>query len=178
MLKGRVHSVLIALFAGLFVVTLAPDSLLAQDTTNTFIRNAIYVEGLGQGVLYSVNYDHLFTRHVDLRVGFTSWSIDLIPSVGRSYFTGVPLMVNYIVGGHINHIETGIGAIVGFTSWHRQLFGGSQFNPGSSAVLGTATIAYRGETPGGGPMVRLAFTPFFTFKRIVPYAGISLGYCF
>lgn len=179
-MKRGIHPTLVALLIGVLTIAAAPDSLLAQDTTSSFPRNAIYVEGLGQGLLYSVNYDHLFTRHWDFRVGFASWAITpfFFFSSGKTKFTGVPLLVNYIVGGSVNHLELGIGAVVGFTSTRGRLWWGSDYSSSGSAFLGTATIAYRGETPGGGPMVRLAFTPFFTFKRIEPYGGISLGFCF
>jgi hypothetical protein len=158
-----------------------PHPLLAQDSSNNFSRNAIYVEGLGQGVAYSVNYDYRIIRQVSIRAGFTFGSI---PPPIRSFsdnssFTGFPLMVNMIIGGKVHHLETGIGAVVGINSTHwRWELGPESYTSRERVLAGTATIAYRVQSDNGGLLMRMAFTPFFSFKEFVPFAGISLGYAF
>ena len=47
-----------------------------EAMSQSFSSDALYVEALGQGVLYSVNYDHRFAEHVGVRFGATyfTWS--------------------------------------------------------------------------------------------------------
>jgi hypothetical protein len=52
--------------------------LLAQDKVSSYNRNAIYVEGLGSGIAYSINYEYRITERIGLRAGFSSWSTTLI----------------------------------------------------------------------------------------------------
>jgi len=158
-----------------------PRSLLAQDTVSNFSRNAIYVEGLGQGVMWSINYEYRTIREVSLRAGFT---LESVPPPIRSFsdnstFTGFPLLVNFIVGGKVHHLEAGIGAVVGINSTHwRSDLGSEYYSSHERVFVGTATLAYRVQSDKGGLLMRMAFTPFFTFKEFVPFVGISLGYAF
>src|SRR5437870_2209495 len=58
---------------------LAIASVRAQDTATTRASryrapNAVYVEALGNGGLYSFNYDRRLNNRVSLRGGFTRWT--------------------------------------------------------------------------------------------------------
>lgn len=156
-----------------------PHNLLAQNKISNYSRNAVYIEGLGSGIAYSINYEYRITEQIGLRAGFSFWSTTpIFFSSGKSTFTEFPLMVNYFVGHHRDNLELGLGMVIGFSSTKGKLFWGKNFNSKDNFSIGTATIGYRMEPNDGGFMFRVAFTPFFTFKNIWPSGGISLGYAF
>lgn len=140
----------------------------AQETATA--PHAIYLEVLGNGVLYSLNYERRFTPHISGRVGFMytraesegSFSDDLAQANVRSSGSVwlVPLMINYLSGQGNNHFEAGVGVLLG------------------SAELGTATLGYRYQRPDGGFVFRAGFTPVFNREFFLPWFGISVGRSF
>ena len=90
-----------------------PSSLQAQEVDPPLAHHALYAEFLGQGELYSINYDHRLGRHWSFRAGFTQWTL---PSIfifmdGEIGFAVFPLMVNYLIGGKDAYFEIGVGAV-------------------------------------------------------------------
>jgi len=153
----------------------------AQEEPTPFSRSAIYVEGLGQGILYSVNYDYRFTPHFGVRAGFTSWSLPIFAvfSVGELSFTGFPITVNYLSGDRTSHLELGIGIVPArFTMQGQEIFFGTEYEGEGSTVLGTATLGYRAQPRDGGFVFRIGLTPLFTFKKAILTGGLSLGVAF
>lgn len=76
-------------------------------------KNSVYLEGLGNGILYSVNYDHLFSMKknpkigVGARIGISHASIPWI--FGTTFtFTTLPLET-YFSYGIKNCLELGLG---------------------------------------------------------------------
>jgi len=152
----------------------------AQEEATRFSRNAIYVEVLGQGILYSVNYDHRFTPHIGLRAGFTTWVLDLV-IIPEMRFTGFPIMINYLTGEGTSHLELGIGVIpMILSSPERENFLGLFHveERTMTTVLATATVGYRAQPQDGGFVFRIGLTPFFTFKGAALSGGLSLGFAF
>ncbi len=154
----------------------------AQQEEPRFTQNCVYLELLGQGILYSVNFDHRFTPSVSVRIGFTSWSFPtfFVLGGGRIDFLGVPLMVNYLSGEGRSHLELGCGIVLCRASMSETWLWGEPVGVGTEAakVLGTATIGYRYQPRTKGLMVKVAFTPLFSSKRVLPMGGISLGFAF
>jgi len=153
----------------------------AQEELAPFSKSAIYVELLGQGLLYSVNYDYRFTPHFGVRAGFTSWSIPTfaVISVGELSLTGFPITVNYLSGDGTSHLELGIGIVpMTFTMQGQDIFFGTQYEGEGSTVLGTATLGYRAQPRDGGFVFRIGFTPLFNLKKVFPLGGLSLGVAF
>ena len=144
-----------------------------------FAHNAIYVELLGQGLLYSINYDFRFSDHVSLRAGFSSWSIPAVPFFPSSdlSFTGFPVMLNYLSGTGDSHLELGIGFIPA-TASVSGTFLGENLSGGSTLIIGTGTIGFRLQPREGGFVFRVGFTPFITSDGIKPSIGLSLGSAF
>lgn len=149
----------------------AAPTLAAQQAVTA--PNAVYVELLGNGLLYTLNYDRLFTPHVSGRVGLM-----LLAAGNGESAAGVlatPLMVNYLVGEGNSHFEAGAGIL---------LINGAVDNVGTaedegfSGSVGTATLGYRYQRPGGGFIFRIGVTPFFGLSGGAPWAGISFGYGF
>lgn len=147
-------------------------SLFAQykEAVPTYSRTAsqIYVEGLGSGVLYSINYDkRLFPQ--DDGLGFR---------IGVSKFGGgsdgvftVPIQINYLAGSNGRYFEAGAGIV----------YGGNNAGDGKD-VVGSIVLGYRRQPFNKkGITWRFAFTPFITFDPelpFLPWIGASIGYRF
>ncbi len=58
-------------------------------------RNAIYLEALGVGGFYSINYERFIDDNYTLRIGYSSWTVKALTTQS---FTGVPIMLNYLYG--------------------------------------------------------------------------------
>jgi hypothetical protein len=137
-------------------------------------RNAFYVELLGNGLIYSMNYDRLFTDQLSGRVGlmFLGAADD---EGGSAAVAATPLMVNYLFGRGNSHFEAGAGLLV--------ISGAVDEVPGEedeafSGAIGTGTLGYRYQRPGGGFVFRVGLTPFFSTQAFGPWFGISFGYGF
>jgi hypothetical protein len=132
-------------------------------------RNAVFVEGLGSGGLYSLNYERTVGA-VGLRGGL---SYAIIGS--RQSLFGAPVTAVYLLGKNQVRVEMGAGVTLfhgtdGPTSW---------WTYGATAILG---LRY---TSPSGVLFRLTFTPVFvradrsggTFA-VGPWGGASAGYAF
>ena len=157
----------------LLALAASAGSAAAQDRVMPSAPNAVYVELLGNGLLYSLNYDRLLTPNIAARVGVTGLAA-ASDSAAAGVF-GTPLMVSYLFGRGNSHLETGVGVLL--------VAGGVENVEGFedesfSGAIGTATIGYRYQRPGGGFVFRAGVTPFFNTNGIGPWVGLSLGYGF
>lgn len=160
------YSKVALLFLFLLLWSATSDAQTPKDSTDSFCRDAVYIELAGAGGLYSLNFDYRITREAGFRVGLTSWS-DL---------TGLPVTANYLINWHAHHIEIGIGGIVGLATLGGQSFvSGGQSTP---QVIGTGTIGYRYQPDDGGFVFRIDYTPFLQPKLFYSWAGVSFGYAF
>ena len=149
--------------AVILVVLLASVPARAQSTAGTtahFDQNAAYVEALGVGGLYSINYDRRITRELGFRAGFTTWSL----------ITGFPVMANLLLGSNPDYVEIWFGALIGFTTPEGKPFFSSYANPGPGMWVGT--LGFRYQPDSGGIVFRVDFTPLFWNGGIV--AGIAV----
>ncbi|MDP9037607.1 MAG: hypothetical protein M3O50_22650 [Myxococcota bacterium] len=145
-------------------------------------NNAVYVEGLGPALLYSINYDRTFGV-VSGRVGFEYISIGSTSPNGSSAsvtFLGIPITASYLGIGSLRHMfEVGGGASIYY-------FGGSvntlSNRTSGSAVtaVGTVLAGYRYQPPGGGFFLRAGLSPIFIFATgtILPWPYLALGATF
>lgn len=152
---------------------LSADSTKTKFSIHTEKRaQNVFVELLGQGLLFSANYD---TRFSNKRNGIGGRAgIGYISADGSSIIT-VPVSLNYLLGNGKNFFEVGLGATyVGVESDQIGLF-----DEDDSAVIGTMSFMYRLQPVGSGFSFRGGLTPVFTSEGFIPYyAGISLGYTF
>lgn len=165
-MRKMVMSALVALLAW-------TGSAEAQSRPLPAAPNAVYLELLGNGLFYSLNYDRLLTPNVAARVGLSGFG-----AATDSASAGViatPLMVSYLFGQGNSHFETGVGLLLAAGGVENvEGFEDESFN----GAIGTATIGYRYQRPGGGFVFRAGVTPMFDTSGIAPWFGLSLGYGF
>lgn len=143
---------------------------LAQSSTSP---NSVYFELLGNGLLYSLNYDRMITESFGARVGMS-----YIAPVGAAVFT-FPIMVHYLVGSGNSKLELGFGAcLVSQPDNSSFSFKGSDKDFAGSGALGTMIAGYRYQKADQGFVFRAGFTPFFGEIGFQASFGISAGYGF
>src|SRR5437764_9374142 len=130
---------LIALIACLAVLPLAARADLDVTGPRT-ARNTVYLELLGNALVYSLNYERFVTNDLNLRVGIEYFGISAASggSSGSANLAVFPLTVSWLglsKGPHA--FELGIGVDVAYASASTSSTGGSSFNSGTS-VAGTA----------------------------------------
>jgi hypothetical protein len=177
----------VKVIAVLTFVMLLSGAAMAQSPTSP---NSVYLEFLGNGLFYSINYDHLFTESFGGRVGAsyiaTWWS-----SAGT-----FPLMAYYLNGSGNHKLELGLGACVILQTENQGVsFWDEDEEIEGSGVLGTATVGYRYQRAERGIVFRVGLTPFlgkFVKETLLPslhydrqdvyrfrfFGGISVGYAF
>ncbi len=164
------------LLTALSLLFICPGTSWAQEGKKA--SNSIYLELLGNGAVYSLNYDRMFSNSVSGRIGIMSVpvdeaTLDVDEDDVKVDLTTLPIMINYLKGG--NHkLEIGGGVILVFVSADIKEVGSVE----GSGVLGTATLGYRYQPRAGGFNFRIGFTPIFDQGGFSPWAGLSLGYSF
>jgi hypothetical protein len=111
--------------------------------------NSVYAEGLGAGLLYSINYERLVTEDIGVRAGFGYWSVSSSASSDGTTATSsasaltIPITVSYLgVRGRKSALEVGGGLTVLHLSGSSSGFGVSS-NGSDTSALGVAMIGYR-----------------------------------
>ncbi len=181
MSTGLAANFRLSVFSVMVLSMCIPPRVRASEPDSTYSHNAIFVEGLGSGLLYSINYDLRITRDFSVRVGFTSYSIPelLVLGAGAIHYTGFPVTASYLYGSGASHLELGLGLVPGYSSFSGgELFSGKSATGTTGTLWGTAFVGYRLQPPEGGFFFRLGFTPLFTFKKLLPWGGVSIGAAF
>jgi hypothetical protein len=165
----------------LFMITLlAGGNLGLAQVDAPHAANAVYLELFGNGGLYSLNYEHIVADHLALRVGYASWSGNMLfgPSA-ETRFEGVPVSASYLFGSNSERLlEIGGGVTFG----HHENSGGD-----NSFRSLTAVVMYRNQPVGRGYLFRVGVTPFYSLDSgegaypdpgFTMSAGVSFGYRF
>jgi hypothetical protein len=158
---------------------------LAQPEAAPVSRNAVFFELLGNGGLYSFNYERMLTESLGLRVGFATWdSSDFwFEGTPSDRYTTVPVTVSYLLGRGERKLELGGGVTFGRGRFDRS----SNFEKDFSFRTLTAIVGYRSHPPGRGYLFRAGVTPFYSWddeEEAYPdpgftfSAGVSFGYRF
>jgi hypothetical protein len=181
--------VVLSIFCGLAYVT--PAS--AQERTAV---NSVFAEGLGPGLLYSLNYERTLENDFGLRLGVSYMSFGASVSGGSgtldtasvSWFS-VPLVASYLgIASGNNVLELGLGGIFTHASGNAS-GGGISATGAGNALWGTAVIGYRRQPVHGGFMFRVGMSALigeglgFDAKDpgkigVVPWPYLSLGSTF
>ncbi len=152
-------------------------------------NNAVYAEGLGPGLYYSINYDRSFGDFA-ARVGFGYLSVSASSSSGgteqtaSASFFSIPITLSYLgIGSKRNMLELGAGATILHVG-----AGGSGFDTSSSnsanasatMVLPVGMVGYRFQPPGGGFVLRAGISPVLagSIIPVLPLPYLALGGAF
>jgi len=147
-----------------------------QDTVAPARDNAAYVELLGSGGLYSVNYERALTPSVRVRVGAAAWTAESFWSDAKTRLRTFPLMLHVVPGRGSHRLEAGIGVLPGYRD--------HDFGASGGFVSLIASVGYRYEPPQRRFIFRTGFTPFYGFGEpsiaypdtgFLPSLGLSFG---
>jgi hypothetical protein len=112
--------------------------------------NSIYLEGLGAGLFYSLNYERRFIDDLGVRVGFgyVSMSAEAGGDSSSAGFLTIPITVSYLgVRGASSGLEVGGGATLIYAS-SRVDSGGLAASGSGMGAWGTAMVGYRYHPAG------------------------------
>lgn len=161
----------------------APGSAQTDDVPAA--PNTVYLELLGSGLLYSVNFDRIVLPSLAMRAGLMYADVSGVTINIEGSDTPSPN----------NTLSLGLAALGGSYLYrdppHRIEYGGTLLVGGSkldAAVSGTETdvlmglsgiVAYRYQPPEGGLFFRVAYTPIVLAGAVVPaWGGVSIGWSF
>jgi len=172
------------LFGSLIAFLAAGSLCFAQAPEAPAGRNAVFFELLGNGGLYSLNYERMLTDHLGLRIGYAAWNSPLLfeGSPPDRYRT-LPVSASYLLGAGERKLELGGGVTLGRGTLDRSFDTRRDFSFRSL----TAIVGYRSQPRQRGYLFRAGVTPFYSFdKGEEAYpdpgfsfsAGVSFGYRF
>jgi hypothetical protein len=156
------------------------------------LAQAVFLELLGNGGVYSVNYDRRFTKGRrdgwGARAGFGYLNIsagDSVINPQNVNLLAIPLDINYIFGNRKGALQLGFGLTYisarslgrAYTFDNLDIIGGETFNYQSNGFIALLNISYITRAFGNGFMFRTALTPII-YPAIYPGIGISFGYNF
>ncbi|MEZ4910153.1 MAG: hypothetical protein R2774_04750 [Saprospiraceae bacterium] len=156
------------------VMLFSPSQIEAQRSRTSSVavsnfegpRNTFFVELLGNGLIFSANYDIRLVNKFGARFG-----LGYIGADGSGILT-IPVMGNFLLGNNGKYFEVGGG--ICYLSGTGEVF---DFDD-NSAVLGTLSFMYRSQPINGGFMWKIGLTPLFNSTGFVPYwGGLGIGYC-
>ena len=141
---------------------------------NTFKKNDIYFEFLGNGIGASVNYERQLMDKAGLGV-----------RLGIGYFSGdekfrvsIPVGLDYLISlrNDKSFINAGLGATwsgaTGLKTAKQEALTGRDLNEHIWSFV--PSIGYRHHTKSNY-MLRISLTPIINKYRFFPFAGISIG---
>ncbi len=138
-----------------------------NDTLNLsnsqMAKNFIFAEVGGNGLLLSINYEHLIKENIGIRIG-----------AGTAGYSGLtlPIMLNYYFFEKPK-LELGIGLLSISKMLSNDLIG-------EEGTLISFTLGLKSYKKNGGFLFRLSFTPFYNLSKsnFVLYGGLSVGWAF
>jgi hypothetical protein len=134
------------------------------------------VELLGNGFLYSVNYERFIGNWTTIRAGGMILTLTGNTADGDKVDVGValfPVMLNYLIGSGNHHLEFGGGPLFIYVTAQSDIFEDIH----AFGVRATARVGYVYLRPQGGWNFRIAYTPLLT-DTISHSAGVAVGYAF
>ncbi len=160
------------------VVAAAPQASAGPD-------NQVFLELLGNGLLYSLNYERFLTawnQRFGVRGGasFITYKISSANGAGNLVLASVPIVASWYGGSSAHKLQLGLGAsalyVSAATDATGQKFSGSEEGLGIAA---TAVVGYRYLPRDGGFTFGIGFTPLLRSGRgFLPWGGASGGVAF
>jgi hypothetical protein len=155
------------LISSLFISSFCLSQELKPDLKFT-TRNNVNIEALGNGRLYSLNYERLLINRNRTK-SFIRGGFGITNAL---YF---PIMYNHLFSRNNNHIELGIGITAGWSIITR--YGMSEY----FRFLGNFNIGYRFQKSDGKFLFKAFLAPSVdlpNYSSIEISIGLSIGYCF
>jgi len=144
----------------------AEDHPAAPDSTDCF-----YFECLGNGMLGSLNYEHMTAKGLALRIGG-------VPFGGGG---SALAMIGFRNGKRWLHLDGGVGVlfVFGASEMRHALdeLSGMSFRGDAPLIVPTAALGLRIQPQRGGFLLRLTFTPIMGKggQSFLPWVGLSIG---
>jgi hypothetical protein len=164
----------------------APSPLPPPEVEERTANNALYVELLGAGLFYSINYDRTFGDFAArVGVGYFSVSAYDYSSDGsrrdaHASFLSIPLSVTYVglASRNKTHIfELGIGLTILHAGAGANSFYVDDQRDSRTIVIGTGTLGYRLQPADGGFFLRAGINPLLGYG-FIPWPYVGLGATF
>ena len=158
-------------------VYVAPPPPGAQERT---ANNGLYIEGLGPGLFYSLDYDRAISDlAVRVGVGYVSLGASAGDSSAKASLLTVPVTLSYIGLGSKKHMfEVGAGVTVIHAAAGTSTLRYDSGSESATKVWGTAVLGYRLQPPDGGFMLRTGLSPIIGSGFFLPWPYIALGATF
>ncbi len=131
------------------IVLFLTTSFLYSQETYKKSTSGIYIELLGNGYVWTGNYEFKVIQNTRMRFGLGYSTLPLV-FVDPAKLLAFPVMLNYITGNGDHHFEFGSG----FTGMILNILDDSNLNIDLSVVVG-----YRYQKPGKGIIFRAGLTP-------------------
>jgi hypothetical protein len=159
-------------------VPVTPAEVVAPRTAS----NVVFAELLGNGLLYSVNYERIIDRwNLGLRAGVSYFTYP-VSSYGRSgnlTIVTFPLVASYYIGTPQHKLQLGLGATILYTGVSSDSTGTKFESERSGAgISATAVIGYRYLPLDRGFTFGAGFTPLLRPTSFLPWGGAEAGYIF
>ncbi|MEX0845545.1 MAG: hypothetical protein WD022_09685 [Balneolaceae bacterium] len=127
------------------------------------LRNAIYVELIGTGYIYTFNYERVISKDLHLRIG--AMYFGLRKNSGRIQTYNFPIVVNKTYGQRRGKLEIGAGLLfsnfsIQFANDEESDYSGLQYLLHHVGVTGT--LGYRHNLKSNG-LIRIGLQPRYLF---------------
>ena len=161
----------------------ATNKVYAQIDSLTW-RKAVFVELLGNGVLFSANFDMRFVKGKNgsfgFRAGLGDFFINAKSGMVDLAVNGVtfPMEVDYLLGKSHHFLETGIGVTPYYIST-KLTISDNRFSGNGLNMMRFLNIGYRYQPLNNGLMFKINWNPLITHDGLfLKWFGLSLGYVF
>lgn len=164
---------------------LAPTAVVSESSNPVAAPNAIFVEGFGNGLLYSLNYERILTI-ADWNFGFRlggsyfATKISSASGSGLLQLASIPMVVSWYAGLPHHKLQIGLGATVLWVSASTDSTGAKYEGAAEGVGLAaTAVVGYRYMPEHTGFTFGFGFTPLLrATKGFLPWPGASAGIAF
>lgn len=171
---------LLFLFAGIFFLF---ESFAQCDDAGQKARNALYLDLMGTGGWYGLNYERIVYNKEKLCIGVSSGvSVTNLKDFYRQFNPdfSLPISLNTFYGKN-HHVELGIGSTFASVVRANEDYVARRY----LNINLTMTLGYRYQKPEGGFLFRAAYTPILSVYRQIAENGefknwfsLSFGYSF
>jgi hypothetical protein len=164
-----------------FLITTSGYSVVAA---HPIAKNSVFLEGLGSGFFYSINYERMLLSDFGLRVGAEYAPLQSTWTAFDAYAFSFPVTINYLgLGFGAHRAEFGAGTSLTYSKGESLL----STKPGFE-VFGLGTLGYRFQPTAGGVQFRVGANTFFgkdvaykfesKNRNILVWPYLSLGWAF